>query len=1115
MITQAQSKLTVKARDLSFTLLNSGDIYKIAHQNTMINQLLTNPIDGSLNNLYLRVHREGQIHFYPLLGIHSESEFSASQDKLIWKGIAADINYVVTFRLSQNGIWFWDVMFEGQDVEIDVIYGQDLGLASDGTVRSNEAYTAQYIDHSVFEDETKGYVICSRQNQPQDGAFPYIQQGALTKTVGYSTDGFQFFGLSYKETNQPEVLTKETLANNIYQYEFAYTALQSEKVLLDGKKQFVFYGLFKADHPSAVTRLEFGQEILSAWQDVQDVNDLVTNKIKKASLSPLFGQTLKSESLTKEDIDHFFPNRYQEEWDGETLISFFTDTHEHVVLKEKEMLVERPHGHILMSGHNIDFTKEVMTTTSYMYGIFNSQLTVGNTSFNKMISNVRNPLNVMKTSGQRIYVEFGEQYHLLTIPSMFEIGFNYVRWFYKTKDDLLIITNYTTVNSPEVNLTVRSNSNKAYNYIVTSQITMNNNEYEVPFNMAQDGDTLVFKADRHSDSAKIYSDLSYRIRVSGTEYTVEDECLFASNIEAKSASLVVLKLRETSQWNMTIQGLLHGEKVPFVNRDISTEIERYRAFYRDVMNDFHLSQNDEVTNELEKLNILVWWYTHNMLVHYSVPHGLEQYGGAAWGTRDVCQGPSEYFIATQKHDALRNIIKTVYSHQFEDHGNWPQWFMFDKYFKIQQDDSHGDIIVWPLKILSDYLYNTKDYSLLTEEVPYTIRGSFEFSDNKATVLDHVKKEISYIKGHFLHDTHLSSYGDGDWDDTLQPANAQLKKYMVSCWTVALTYQAIKRFAHVLEAINEKEATELHNLASGISRDFNKYMLSSGVIPGFVYMKNKDEVQLMLHPTDTETGINYRLLPMNRGIISELFTLEQAEDHYQIIKEHLTFPDGVRLMNQPANYQGGVSNHFKRAEQASNFGREIGLQYVHAHIRFIEAMAKLGKPDDVWHGLNIINPVNIQQAVPNADRRQSNSYFSSSDGKFNTRYDAQENFGKLKDGSVQVKGGWRIYSSGPGIYINQLISNVLGIRQEEGHLVIDPVLPQKLDNLQFDFTFNDFPMTFKYHISGNKVSRVHVNGKDVSIEVTHNRYRQSGVRINQQDLNTFLRNDTNFVEIYMI
>ncbi|RKQ13488.1 hypothetical protein D8M05_16070 [Oceanobacillus bengalensis] len=502
-----------------------------------------------------------------------------------------------------------------------------------------------------------------------------------------------------------------------------------------------------------------------------------------------------------------------------------------------------------------------------------------------------------------------------------------------------------------------------------------------------------------------------------------------------------------------------------------------------------------------------------MLVHFSVPHGLEQYGGAAWGTRDVSQGPAEYFMATQHDEAVREIIKTTYSHQYEDNGNWPQWFMFDKYLHVQQKDSHGDIIVWPLKVVSDYIEASHDYDVLKERVPYTNPEDFTFTNEEVSILDHVKKEVEYIKEHFLHDTFLSAYDDGDWDDTLQPANQNLKQYMVSSWTVALTYEAVSKMANVLAQVDKETSNELYGMAEGIKQDFNDYILQSDVIPGFVYMEDPDDVELMLHPTDTKTGIHYRLLPMQQSIISELFDCEQADKHYQIIKEHLFFPDGVRLMNRPANYTGGVSTHFKRAEQASNFGREVGLQYVHAHIRYVEAMAKMGHRDEVWSGLATINPIQIQEVVPNAEIRQSNAYFSSSDGKFNTRYDAQEHFGKLRDGSVQVKGGWRIYSSGPGIYMNQLISNALGIRRKQGSLVIDPVLPVELDGLEFEFTFMNRPIIFNYHLDGTK-QQVVINGMVVETELLANPYREGGFFVKQKDLENLLTNDKNVIDIYM-
>ncbi|WP_235001642.1 GH36-type glycosyl hydrolase domain-containing protein [Halobacillus sp. Marseille-P3879] len=1109
------STITLTAGEYQFSFLTSGDLSEAAYKGIMINQLMTNPLDGSLNNLYLRVHRDDNIHAYPLLGINSRSDVAFGNRHAVWTGTVDDIHYEVVFHLTDRGVWFWDVKAEGQEAEIDIVYGQDLGVADKGALRNNEAYISQYLDHQIFEDEEKGWIVCSRQNQQQSTGFPYVQQGSLTRAAGYSTDGFQFFGQSYKETNQPVVLAESSLANEVYQYEFAYTALQSEKVKLSGEEQFIFYGALMENHEAAVSEPAYQETIQEAWDEVKASEPQDEEPVEKIEKTPSIGDVLCGESMPLSEIESLYPNRHQEEWDGDRLLSFFTDSYEHVVLKEKEKLVERPHGHIVMSGKNDRLKENTITSTSWMYGIFNAQLVVGNTNFNKLLTNARNALNILKTSGQRIYVEMDGTYQLLTMPSLYEVGFNYARWYYKTEDETFIITSYTTVDSPEVRLTVKAAGGGEYRYLVTNQVVMHPNEYEVPFHVRREGQTLTVTADETAMNTGVYPDLLYKIHINGATFDTADEQKLVTNVKPGCASLVVCDLDPADEWEMIIQGLLHGEDLEVEERSTESEIERYREYYRSVMNGFHLSEKGIETEQLNKVNALAWWYTHNMLVHFSVPHGLEQYSGAAWGTRDVCQGPMEYFMATQNYESVKEIIKTVYTHQFAEDGNWPQWFMFDKYSHIQAGESHGDIIVWPLKALSDYLTVTKDYQILQEKVPYTKRGDgFDLTEEKATIYEHAKKEINYIKEHFLHDTYLSSYGDGDWDDTLQPANAQLKQYMVSSWTVALTYQVVTRLADVLESFDLRHASELASLASGIEGDFKKYMLQTEVLPGFVYMEEPGEPELMLHPEDNTTGIDYRLLPMQRSIISELLTAEQAEQHYQIIKEKLSCPDGVRLMNRPAHYDGGVSTHFKRAEQASNFGREIGLQYVHAHIRFVEAMAKLGKKEEVWQGLQKINPINIQEVVPNAEIRQSNAYFSSSDGKFNTRYEAEENFGKLRDGSVAVKGGWRIYSSGPGIYMNQLISNCLGIRLEGEHLVIDPVLTDEFDGLCFDFQINDKPVTFVYSL-GKGEKRVTINNQPVEkVEFAKNTYREGGFRIEQKELEQLCREKANVIEIFL-
>jgi len=146
------------------------------------------------------------------------------------------------------------------------------------------------------------------------------------------------------------------------------------------------------------------------------------------------------------------------------------------------------------------------------------------------------------------------------------------------------------------------------------------------------------------------------------------------------------------------------------------------------------------------------------------------------------------------------------------------------------------------------------------------------------------------------------------------------------------------------------------------------------------------------------------------------------------------------MSEPAVYQGGVEKLFKRADTAANVGREVGLQYVHAHIRYAEAMARLGDADRLWQALQVVNPVGLEHVVPGAVARQSNVYFSSSDADFANRLEAADRWSELRAGRVPVRGGWRLYSSGPGLYLHKVRACLLGLRESFGDVVFDPVLP---------------------------------------------------------------------------
>ncbi len=1093
------SELCLKEGLTSFQFLTTGDLGQATIGRAQLNQVKGNLLDGSMTNLYLRMKEGNQISHYPLIGVRSQSEFAIGDNQATWQGEVADVRYLVTFTLGMDNTWFWDVQLEGDGQKVDVILGQDIGLATVDSLLANEAYISQYVDYKVF-DGNHGKVVCARQNQDQGGFFPYLQLGSLTGAAHFSTDGYQFFGKSFKMTNQPSVLSAEALADEIYQYEMGYIALQSQEITLSGQAHVNFYGLAAENHADKISELEYQEQVIAIYETIR-FSETATSAIEQTKRAAEAFQVINGLPLEAAEIANLYPDRKLEEVTEDGLLSFFGENDEHIVLQEKEMQVERSHGHIIMSGKKVDAREEVLTSTSYMYGAFQAQVVLGNTSMNKFISNVRNPLNFFKTTGQRIYLKNQGIYQLLGMPSLYEVGFNYSKWVYKFADDQLEVVVYSMTESSEIELTVTSQKQQSYDILVTQEVICDDVQTANKPELTNGLNHVIARPNTQSLAFAKYPQLAYQLTWSASGQAIDNQVWFtqAADSQLVDLNVVTIEFKDVKGLSMTVLGSLTGELVT-AKQDFTEAKADYQAYIKQLNNQFKLSSSvSQKAIEVERFNTVINWYTHNMLVHYLVPHGLEQFGGAAWGTRDVCQGPVEFFLATQNYEVVKNIILILFSHQFEETGNWPQWFMFDEFAEITAGESHGDIIVWPLKVVADYLHTTNDFSILDEKIPYMNYQTKIFTKETYTLMEHVEREISYIEDNFLPNTYLSCYGDGDWDDTLQPFDSRLKEDMASTWTVALTYQTLRNFSQAIAEKLPERAACLAKLAENVGADYRQYMLKDGILPGFVLHEN-DTFDYIVHPHDTKTGIDYRLLPMTRSMISELFTEEEVARHLQVINDNLLFPDGVHLMSQPANYDGGVSTYFKRAEQAANFGREVGLQYVHAHIRYSEAMAKLGHAEEMWQALSVINPILIQDYVPNAEIRQSNAYFSSSDGKFNTRYEAAAGFKELQTGQRAVKGGWRIYSSGPGIYINQLISNLLGIRVENQQLVIDPVIAADLGTVTFEFAFLGQPLTIVY--GQGEASSLTINGQKVdtaSLKRTANRYRQGGVIISQEDL----------------
>ena len=132
---------------------------------------------------------------------------------------------------------------------------------------------------------------------------------------------------------------------------------------------------------------------------------------------------------------------------------------------------------------------------------------------------------------------------------------------------------------------------------------------------------------------------------------------------------------------------------------------------------------------------MVPWFTHDALIHYLSPRGLEQYTGGAWGTRDVSQGPVGLLLTLGAHAELRSLVMLIMQAQ-NARGDWPQAFDFlERHRSDGQSGSHGDVVYWPLLALGQYLAATGDGTILAEQLSFT---GDDGPTAPASMADHVR-----------------------------------------------------------------------------------------------------------------------------------------------------------------------------------------------------------------------------------------------------------------------------------------------------------------------------------------------------------------------------------------
>ncbi|MHC5058017.1 MAG: hypothetical protein ACYTKD_25430 [Planctomycetota bacterium] len=438
---------------LSFRILENGGVASIAHGRVHLNLVDGTMTDGGCVRLYLRV-RKPERAATAILGPEAPGEAAIADGTFAFRGEWRGLRYDGRLLLAdEDCVWLWDVEVANAgdgEVEVDLLCAQDAGLRPPGL---NPAFVSQYIDHAILEHPKLGPVVCSRQNLAPGGPNPWMMLGSPDGAASASTDGFQFYGADHNVTGTPRALGLDRLDGR-RQYEVSMPAVQTAPVTLapGARTRLGFFGVYRADHSGATSARDL--EAVDAAMPI--LNELRANAsaVEAAYAPPVLSifttaPLLEAEELTDEELVELFgAERRHVERDESGVLSFFRDDGRHVVLRRKELLVERPHGHIMKPDRALVPDESMMSTTAYIHGVFGAQLAQGNTSRNAVFSVSCDPLNVERRSGQRIFAKLDGGWSLLGVPSAFEIALNGCRWVYKTAGRLIEVRSWAAPGRP-------------------------------------------------------------------------------------------------------------------------------------------------------------------------------------------------------------------------------------------------------------------------------------------------------------------------------------------------------------------------------------------------------------------------------------------------------------------------------------------------------------------------------------------------------------------------------------------------------------------------------------------------------------------------------------------
>ena len=462
-------------------------------------------------------------------------------------------------------------------------------------------------------------------------------------------------------------------------------------------------------------------------------------------------------------------------------------------------------------------------------------------------------------------------------------------------------------------------------------------------------------------------------------------------------------------------------------KNVVKEFERVRIYWEGILGNIKVKTNDRA------IDIMVngWLLYQTISCRINARAAFYQAGGA-YGYRDQLQDTLSLLYTSP--NSLRDQIKIAAGRQFEE-GDVQHWWHPPTGVGVRTRIT--DDLLWLPYATAYYIKGTGDYDILKEEIHYIkapllleyereIMCTPEKSDLVESVYKHCKKTIQHTK---FGEHGLPLMGGGDWNDGMNTVGIEGKGESV--WLAWFFYSVIDTFIPLCYHENDTAyAIELEDKKKLLKENIEKHTWDGDWYLRAFY----DDGTKLGSKENEECSIDS--ISQSWSVISKAANSERANIAMQSARRNLVKEeDGVSLLLHPPfdktkKDPGYIKSYYPGI-------RENGGQYSHAAAWLAIASTMIKDYSLAYTLFTMLNPIKTTSNKRTALIYEKEPYCMVADISLSAPYTG--------------RGGWSWYTGSAGWMYQGLVNHFLGLKKEDGYLIINPTTPQ---------IFGDFTIEYK-------------------------------------------------------